>query len=372
MRRGVLHYARIAALVLLPAAAALLFCRPAAAQLLVTSADGNLTYHLGFLAQTQFQDEQNPKPSQGTAEQIGYLRRLRLQGEFTLYKNFIVFFETDDPNYGKDTNSSGTKNMGDVFFQTVYLTYQFAPEFMIDSGMLLTPNNYNHLQSAASIMPIDLSPYANIESTALNANNGRDWGVEIRGYIADHLEYRGGIFQGDRGVDDINSFRYIGRLSLYLVGIETTRFYRGTSLGKYQTFEIGGSYDSQKTYKNYDVDMFYDQPIGQGDGFTAQFDYNWINGGIYFPSLPKQNTLLAEIGYYINSIKTQPFAQYTSDKFNTVNGVTPEPNTSNWQIGLGWYFHGYQSNFKIGYGQAEQNGVRDRNNIIAQYQFSGF
>jgi hypothetical protein len=370
--RGVLRYARTAALVLLPAVAALLFCQPAAAQLLVTSADGNLTYHLGLLAQTQFQSEQNPLPSQGTAQQIGYLRRLRLQGEFTLYKNFIVFFETDDPNYGKDTNLSGAKNMGDVFFQTLYMTYQFAPEFMIDSGMLLTPNNYNHLQSAASIMPIDLSPYANVESTALNANNGRDWGVEIRGYIADHLEYRGGIFQGARGVDDINSFRYIGRLSLYLVGIETSRFYRGTSLGKYQTFEVGGSYDAQKTYKNYDVDVFYDQPIGSGDGFTGQFDYNWINGGADFTVLPKQNTLESEVGYYFNSIKTQVFGQYESEKFATLANGTHAANTSQWQIGLGWYFHGYQSNFKIGYGQADQFGVRDRNNILAQYQFSGF
>ncbi len=369
MRRGVLHCARTAALVLLPALAVLLLCRPATAQLLVTSADGNITYHLGILAQVQGESEQNAKADSGTAENLGYFRRLRLQGEFTFYKNLIVFFETDNPNYGKDTTGTGAKNEPSIFFQTVYVTYQFAPEFMLEGGEMLTPNNYNHGQSAASIMPIDLGAYTNVESTPLTSNNGRDFGVELRGYIADHLEYRAGVFQGLRGVDDINAMRFAGRLSLYLVGIETSRFYRGTSLGKYQTFEIGGSYDTQKTYKNADLDMFYDQPVGSGDGFTAQIDYNWINGGIYVPTLPKQNTLLAEIGYYVNAIKTQPFAQYTSEKY--ASGVDL-PNLNQWQVGLGWYFHGYQSNFKIGAGQVNETGTRDRLNIVAQYQFSGF
>jgi hypothetical protein len=369
MRRGVLHYLRSAALVLLPALAALLLCRPAAAQLLVTSADGNMTYHLGILAQVQGQIEENAKPDSGNADQIGYFRRLRLQGEFTFYKNLIVFFETDNPNYGKDTNSSGTKNEPSIFFQTVYVTYQFAPEFSLEGGEMLTPNSYNHGQSAASIMPIDLGAFTNTESTPISSNNGRDFGVEARGYVADHLEYRGGIFQGLRGTDDINSFRYAGRLSYYFVGIETSRFYRGTSLGKYQTLEVGGSYDAQKTYKNYDIDAFYDQPTGGGNGFTAQFDYNWIDGGKFITALPKQNVLLAELGYYVDSIKTQPFAQYTTEKY--ASGVAL-PDQKQWQVGLGWYFHGYQSNFKIGYGMVDELGFRNRSNIVAQYQFSGF
>jgi hypothetical protein len=367
MLRGVLINVRRAALLAIPVLA-LLAGRQAAAQLLVTSADGNLTYRLGVLAQVQGQAEANAKDDSGTAQQIGYFRRLRLQGEFTFYKNLIVFFETDDPNYGKG-NADGTKNQPSIFMQTFYVTYQFAPEFMLDGGELLEMNGYNHLQSAASIMPVDLSPFTNTDSTPLTGNNGRDYGVEARGYIADHLEYRAGVFQGLRGTNDINSFRYSGRLSYYFWGIETTRFYRGTSLGKTATWEIGASYDAQKTYKSYDVDTFFDQPVNDGDGITVQFDYGWWNGGSFVTAIPKQNTIDAEIGYYIGAIKTQPFAQYVKESYAT--GVTA-PEQKQWQVGLGWYFHGYQSNFKIGYGQVDEFGFRNRNNFVAQYQFSGF
>ncbi len=367
MLRGVSSYVRRAALLAIPLLA-VLAGRQAAAQLLVTSADGNVTYRLGILAQIQGQAEENAAKDSGTAEQIGYFRRLRLQGEFTFYKNLIVFFETDDPNYGKG-NADGTKNQPSIVMQTLYVTYQFAPEFMLDGGMLLEMNSYNHLQSAASIMPIDLGAYTNTDSTPLTGNGGRDWGVEARGYIADHLEYRAGVFQGLRGVDDVNSFRYSARLSYYFMGIETSRFYRGTSLGKTQTMEIGASYDAQKTYKMYDADFFWDQPTGGGNGLTAQFDYNWWNGGNFLVSIPKQTTINAELGYYIDAIKTQPFAQYEREQYAT--GVTA-PDQKQWQVGLGWYFHGYNSNFKIGYGQVDVANVRNRSNFLAQYQFSGF
>ncbi len=368
MRRGISRYMRRACLVAALPALMLILSRSAAAQLLVTSADGNLTYHLGILAQVQGQVEENAKDNSGNAEQIGYFRRLRLQGEFTFYKNFILFFETDNPNYGKG-NADGSKNQPSIFFQTVYLTYQFAPEFMIDMGELLGVNSYNHLQSAASLMPIDLGAFTNTESTPLTANNGRDYGVELRGYIADHLEYRGAVFQGLRGTNDVNSFRYSGRLSLYFWGIETSRFYRGTSLGKIATWEVGASYDAQKTYKMWDVDTFFDQPVGGGNGVTAQFDYQHYDGGTLIPTLPKQKSWLGELGFYIDSIKTQPFGQYTELKGDTGVNI---PDQKQWQVGLGWYFQGYKSNFKIGYGQVQQEGVRNRNNIVAQYQFSGF
>lgn len=369
MRRGLSRYLRSALLLAAFPTLIVLAGRPAAAQLLVTSADGNVTYKMGILAQVQGQFEDNAVKTSSsadptTAEQIGYFRRLRLQGEFSFYKNLVVFFETDNPNYGKG-NADGTKNQPSIFFQTVYVTYQFAPEFMLDGGELLEVNSYNHLQSATSLMPIDLGAFTNIESAPLTGNNGRDYGIEARGYIADHLEYRAGVFQGLRGVNDINSFRYSGRLSLYLVGIETSRFYRGTSLGKYQTFEIGGSYDAQKTYKMYDVDMYYDQPIAGGDGFTAQFDYGWYNGGNFITALPKQNTLLAEIGYYFHDLSVQPFGQYTKESY--ASGVNL-PEQKQWQVGLGWYLHGYNSNFKIGYGEVDEFGFKNRKNIVAQYQ----
>ncbi len=379
MRRGFLQQvvATLAALPVLLALALVLAGRPAAAQVVATSQDGNMTYRIGAFAQVQGQAEDNAAANSGTADNLGFLRRFRLQGEFTFYKNFEMFFETDDPNYGKG-NPDGTKNVPTMMLQTLYMTYKFAPEFMIDAGELLGVNSYNHLQSAASILPVDLGAFTNLESTPLTANNGRDWGVEARGYIADHLEYRAGALEGLRGVGDRNPLRLQGRLSYYFWGIETTRFYRGTSLGKIATWEIGTSYDAQsgksaavspKGYKMYDFDTFFDQPVNGGDGITLQADYQHYDGGTLVTALPKQHVLLVEGGYYINALKTQPFAQYTEEKYDS--GITL-PNQKQWQVGLGFYFHGYNSNFKIGYGHVDQDNVRNRKNIVAQYQYAFF
>src|SRR5579862_2063068 len=369
MRRGLLHSGTMAALGLCALVA--LGGREASAQTVVSSQDGNWTYRLGMLAQTQVQAEDNASKvgaaNAGTADNLGYLRRLRLQGEFTFYKNFILFFETDDPNYGKG-NPDSTKNQPSAFFQTLYMTYQFAPEFMIDAGMLLTPSSYNHLQSAASILPVDLGAFVNLESTALTANNGRDWGAELRGYIADHLEYRAAVLEGVRGIGDRNPYRFTGRASYYFWGIETSRFYRGTSLGKIATWEVGGSYDVQKSYKMWDVDTFFDQPVGgAGDGVTLQADYQHYDGGDFVKAIPKQKILLVEGGYMIGALHTMPFAQYTSEKYDT--GVNL-PDQKQWQVGLGFYFHGYNSNFKIGYGNVDEDGFKNRKNLVAQYQYS--
>lgn len=360
-------FAALASLPALLALALVLAGRPAAAQIVITSQDGNETYRIGMLAQVQGQAEDNAKASEGTADNLGYLRRWRIQGEFTFYKNFEAFFETDDPNYGKGT--AGVISQSNVFLQTLYLTYKFAPEFMIDTGLILGVNGYNHLQSAASIMPVDLGAFTNTESAPLDGNNGRDWGAEVRGYIADHLEYRGGVLQGVRGPNNNEPFRFQGRLSYYFWGIETTRFYRGTSLGKIATWEIGGSYDTQKSYKMYDFDTFFDQPVNGGDGITIQADYAHYNGGTFVAALPQQHTLLVEAGYYISAIKTQPFAQYTTETY--ASGITL-PDQKQWQVGLGFYFHGYNSNFKIGYGNVDEDGLQNRKNLVAQYQYSFF
>jgi len=356
----------MAALALL--ALATLIGKPATAQVVVTSADGNMTYRLGMLAQVQAQWLDNAAANSGTAVNEGYLRRLRLQGEFTFYKNFILFFETDNPNYGKG-NPDGTKNTPSTFFQTLYMTYQFAPEFMIDAGMLLSPSSYNHLQSSASIMPVELGAFVNLETAALTANGGRDWGTEVRGYIADHLEYRAAALEGARGKNDRNPLRFTGRLSYYFWGIENSRFYRGTGLGKLSTWEIGGSYDVQKSYKMWDVDTFFDQAVGNGDAITIQADYQKYDGGTFIPTLPKQHILLVEGGYYIGALHTQPFAQYTEEKYDS--GITL-PNQKQWQVGLGFYFHGYNSNLKIGYGNVDQDKVRNRKNLQVQYQYAFF
>jgi len=362
-RRSASRHAKMALWISLALFLAVL-CQPATAQFVITSANGQDVYKLGILAQFagDFQDNTNDTRADNL-----FFRRLRLQGEFTWDKNLVLFFETDDPNLGKSTAGSKTGTTAtpsQIFMQTVYMTYQFMPEFNIDAGLLLVPESYNKLQSATSILPVDLSPFVNNESAAIQANNGRDYGVELRGYIANHLEYRAGLFDGLRGVNGDNDFRFAGRLALYLVGIETSRFYRGTSLGQFQTFEVGGSYDKEQTFKTYDFDTFYDQPISGGNGFTFQVDYQHWDGGILIPTLLKQHTINAEAGFYIKAANLQPFFQYDSENFDN----NASPNKKQWQGGLAYYFNANRHNLKLGIGQIKQDGVKDRTDVILQYQ----
>jgi hypothetical protein len=337
--------------------------RQASAQLQFSSADGSSSLKLGVLGQIQGQDIGND--ANNAKEKDLYFRRLRLIGLFKLGDKLSVYFDTDDPNLGKGTGAGPKNSATSMYIQDFVVTYSFAHEFQIDGGEILTPNSYNHLQSAGTLLPLDYGAFSFNETEALGSNVGRDYGAQLRGYLAnDHLEYRFGVFQGVRGIDDVNSFRYAGRLSLYVFGAETGLFYRGTSLGKIQTMEFGGSFDRQKDYSSYNGDFFWDQPVGNGDGFTVQFDYTTLDGGTFI-DIPKQHTLLGELGYYLGAIKTQPFFQYSEEKFN--NDVAPDQK--HYTFGLGYYFVGNTSNLKLAYSRISvENAPQNFSQLQLQYQ----
>jgi hypothetical protein len=358
-------------------AAALLttFLRPATAQIQMTSADGKQSFKIGVLGQLQLEDIDNTN-GKDKADNI-FLRRIRLLGNFKLSDQLTVFVETDAPNLGKG-NADGSKNNADLFIQDFIVTYAFSKEFQLDGGMLLMAQSYNHLQSAASLLALDNGPYTFVESVPTTSRAGRDYGVQARGYLAgDHLEYRAGVFQGLRGVNNTNSFRYAGRLAWYVFGPETTYFYRGTSLGKTQTLSIGGSFDRQNgdlpngtsgTYKLYGADLFWDQPIGGGDGFTLQADYNNIDGDIFIPTLAKQRSSMLEAGYYFHGAKLMPYVQFARQDFDAAN-LLDEKRT---QGGLAFWFNGHNSNLKLAFTSIDRDKSKKRNQFQVQYQVFAF
>ena len=207
--------------------------RPATAQLQFSSADGKQSFKIGILGQLQAESIENGNVQDDSSNNL-FLRRLRLLGNFKLSDQLTVFFDTDSPNLGKG-NPDGSKNNADIFIQDFVVTYAFRKEFQLDGGMLLMAQSYNHNQSAATLLALDYGPYTFVESVPTTSRTGRDYGLQARGYLGgDHLEYRAGVFQGVRGVNNTNSFRYAGRLAYYVFGPQTTYFYRGTSLGKTQ------------------------------------------------------------------------------------------------------------------------------------------
>jgi hypothetical protein len=336
---------------------------PAAAQIQVTSVDGNATWKLGLLGQFTGETLDNATATH-TAQDL-YIRRIRLLAGLKLYDKLNVFFDTDSPNLGKGAGDT-TKNTTDIFVQDLFATYTVAKEFQIDAGLMLPPASYNHTQSAATLMTIDYGANTFLESTPLQARTGRDYGVQLRGYVGgDHLEYRAGVFQGNRG-KVYNSFRYMGRLTYWVFGTQTGYFYRGTSLGKTQSLGIGGSFDKQNDYKSYDVDLFWDQPIPGGDGVTLQVDYNQLDGDVFLRTLPKQKNVLVELGYYCHTAKLQPYLQLADRTFDVKTAANQEEKR--YELGVGFYPHGYNSNLKFGVGKIDRDTSPKRTQVRVQYQ----
>lgn len=360
---------------LISAALLLLLSRPAKAQLQFSSADGKQSFKIGILGQLQLEEIDNTD-NKTKADNI-FLRRIRLMGNYTLSKQLTVFFDTDAPNLGKG-NADGSKNNADMFIQDFIVTYAFSKEFQLDGGMLLLGQTYNHLQSAASLMALDYGPYTFNESTPTTSRTGRDYGAQARGYLADdHLEYRAGVFQGVRGVNNTNAFRYAGRLAWYVFGPETTYFYRGTSLGKTQTLSIGGSFDRQNgdltgggsaTYKNYGADLFWDQPIAGGNGFTLQGDYNSVDGDLFIKTLPKQKNTMVEAGFYFAGAKLMPYVQWARQDLDLTT-LLDEKRT---QGGLAFWFNGHNSNLKLAYTTIDRDRSKKRSQFQVQYQVFAF
>ena len=74
-----------------------------------------------------------------------------------------MFVETDSPNLGKSSNA-GVKDANDMFIQDFAATYKVSQRFMLDAGLLLMEQSYNHNQSAATLLSTDYGPYTFVES----------------------------------------------------------------------------------------------------------------------------------------------------------------------------------------------------------------
>jgi hypothetical protein len=334
---------------------------PAQAQFEVASKDGKSSIKFGLLAQPQA-EWIDTASGDGTTQNL-FVRRLRflMGGKYGDKVSFFV--ETDSPNIGK-ADATGKKNADTIFMQDIIVTYTVSKGFMIDSGLLLTPNSHNSEQGATTLLPVDYAPYSFLASVPTGSRVGRDYGAQVRGYLAsDHFEYRLGIFQGAREANSTNSFRTIGRVVWYPFEAETGFFYTGTNFGKKKILAIGASYDQQDSYKVPAFDVYFDWPVGK-NAVTAQVDQINYDGGTFLTSLPKQDTTHVEAGFYFSSVKIGPFLQYNVRNYDDAAKADEKYS----QIGLAWWASGHNFNVKLGYGKFEKDHARDQNQVQLQAQ----
>jgi hypothetical protein len=334
------------------------------AQWVIESKDQKTNLKIGFLLQPQFESLETADES-ATSKNI-FLRRFRILFGGKIADKWTYFFETDSPNVGKGTGTSGTKDAGTIYMQDAFVTYNHNDAFKVDVGMLLLAQSHNHIQSAASLLPVDYGAYTFVESTPTAERVGRDYGVQFRGLpFKQHFEYRLGVFSGVRGTDSANELRVAGRGTWFPFAAEAGYFYTGTFLGQKRMVAIGGSFDKQKSYGMYGFDAFYEQPINKGQqGFTVQFDYNRVDGGTFLTALPKQDNMMVEAAFHFGKGKFSPFVQYAARNYDT--STTADQNQL--QAGIAWWLAGHNRNLKFSVGRQHTEGAPDRTQALLQFQ----
>jgi hypothetical protein len=334
------------------------------AQLEIYAGD-DVNFKLGILG--QFQADTLDDPAFDKNANNLFIRRLRLMFGGQVAKNVTFFVETDTPNLGK-VLATGKNIASTTIIQDAYAEIKVHEAFAIDAGLMFVPFSRNSLQSAATLLPIDYGTYTFSQSAPTQSSTGRDTGFQAKGYfLADHLEYRIGAFQGVRNARSDNAFRYVGRVQYNVFDTETGFFYTGTYLGKKRILAVGGAFDAQQNYHAYDADAFVDMPAGPG-AVTGQFDYNHFDGDVTFASLPKQHDYLVEVGYLISALKLTPVLQF-SDR-NIVDTTTGDEK--HWSVGANYWWAGHNTNVKGAYSRISPNGSPSQNEFTIQLQLFYF
>jgi hypothetical protein len=334
-----------------------------------------VNFKLGILLQgwADWNGQSNATGDTAGFQQNLFLRRARFFLGGQVAKDVTFFFMTDNPNLGKSTQTvaggAGGKAPGTGFIiQDAYLEWGIANEFKIDGGLILIPLCRNCNTSAVTLLTMDYGTWSFQESASTQSSVGRDTGFQAKGYLADdHLEYRAGVYSGFRAPGVKNAFRFAGRLQYNVFDVEKVPFYPGTYFGKKKILAIGAGYDAQSDYSAYAGDVFFDYPVGTGNGITVQGDFIHYDGGVTFntAALFKQDDIFAEAGFFLGGPKVMPFIRYEQQKYS--DDVNKGLNRTKYQGGLGWYPYGANFNIKAGFTRTD---APDNVNVASTNQYT--
>lgn len=340
---------------------------PASAQLQIKNED--VTVKFGIAAQFWADWNQDATaPSAGTQgySQNFYLRRARFLMGGNIGDNITFFFDTDDPKLGITP-----KNLSSGFvLQDAWMEYKVNKYFQLAGGEMLLPSSRQNLQSPFSYYTADVSAVSTVSNSALQQSALRDMGFQGRGYFFDdHLQYRGGVFEGERDSNGRNALREVLYLQYDVFDPEKEYAYAGTALGKRKilAFDVAG--DKQSSYRSYSANIANDTPVRGGDEVGFNLQYFHFDGRQKFTAIPDQNNFLAEADYYVKKAKVQPFGRFETQRF--VQEVNNTKDINRMGGGLNYYIRGQNLKFTFQCLRAlPQNGslIRPSNEFTIQMQ----
>lgn len=357
------HLQRHGTLLVVLASASFLCARPASAQLAIQNADNTSNIKFGALLQT-WADWSQSADTAGYSQNL-YLRRFRLIVGGQIMPGLTFFAETDDPNLGKTVE--GTKTISSGFIvQDAYLEYKKTDAIFLDAGIFLVPFCRNCINGASGLMSLDYGAFSFVASGPTHSVTGRDTGFQLRGYVlGDHLEYRAAVEQGVRDTASNNSFRFTGRVQYDFLDTEKVPyFYSGTYFGTKKVLAIGGGIDTQKDYKAYAGDGFFDYPVGDGS-VTAETNFIHYDGGTTL-DIPKQDDFMVQAGYFFAPVKLFPYVRYENRHF--VDSADQTNDQKRYLGGIGYYLKGQNANVKLGYTRVIPKSGSATNELTLQLQ----
>ena len=347
------HISRASALVAL----ALALPASASAQA-VLKVNDSISVRLGFLSQTWADFNQNVRQDSSYSQNI-FERRLRFIMSMQVGSHLSLFFQTDNPNLGR-SGPGFAKTLGSGFItQDAYAEVKpgRSNALLLAAGLQYVPFCRNCMESAATILPMDLGAYSYLQNGTTQSNGGRDVGFVGRGYLfGDRLEYRAGVFSGARIMDGsalaTNSLRAAGRVQVQLLEPEAPAYsYPGTYYGRKKVLSVGAALDAQGSYRGATVDAFLSLPIG-ANGISAQANFIHYDGHDFVPILPNQDAFEAEAGYHFTSAKLTPWVKYEARNYDASVKTAFNQDERRFQAGGTWYVMGPNLNLKAGYSLA--------------------
>lgn len=329
----------------------------------------NESIDLRFGIMLQAQADWTENPAAGTYMQNLFLRRVKFFASGRIAPNLSFVYSTDHSDLGKATtnatatNPNNKKLSNGMITQDAFLTWKIADPLTFDVGLMLIPLCRNCLEKTSTLLPIDTGAYTLAYSEAAQSIAGRDTGAQARGYfIGNRLEYRIGVFQGNR-TEVNNPLRVAGRLQFSFLDPTTGFFYTGTYLGAEKVLTFGVGYDLQDNYRGYAADLFLDHPWGPG-AVKFQIDYLMFDGGTFLPTLPEQRDWLIQAGYYFYKINWMPWLKTEEKRVSADSDL----NERRYQAGLTYYLSAHNLNIKGAYGKINPETGESADQFTIQLQ----
>src|SRR5262249_47191509 len=140
-----------------------------------------------------------------------------------------------------------------------------------------------------------------------------------------------------------NSPLFAGRFMYDFFDAEKGYTYQGTYRGTKKVVAIAGVAQVQGSFEAFGGDAYVSWPIGP-DAITAEVDYmHFVGWGKFYGTLPEQDTIFTDAGYFFGAIQLEPFVRF--ELLNFSDPANKAKQQKRFGGGLNYYVMG--NNFKI-------------------------